>query len=82
VPTPVTVEVRVPANAELWFEGSKTAQRGASRVFTSPALEPGSSYLYEVRARWTDKGDLVERTRTVRVRAGERILVDFSSPQK
>jgi uncharacterized protein (TIGR03000 family) len=82
VPTAATVQVRVPAGAELWFEGSKTSQRGEDRVFTSPPLDPSGNYVYEVRARWTENGDIVERTRTIRVRAGERTLVDFASPAK
>ena len=46
------VEVRLPADAELWFEGQKTAQTGTDRSFHSPELQPGQDYVYNVRARW------------------------------
>jgi uncharacterized protein (TIGR03000 family) len=74
------VEVRVPANAEIWFDGVKTNQTGELRNFSTPPLEAGRNFSYEVRARWTEDGKPVERTRTVRVRAGERTVVDFLSP--
>jgi uncharacterized protein (TIGR03000 family) len=76
----VKVDVRVPADAELWFEGQKTNQTGAERTFQSPPLEPGQKYVYDVRARWKENGKEVEQTRKVRVRAGERVTVDFTKP--
>jgi uncharacterized protein (TIGR03000 family) len=77
-PNSVTMNVRVPAGAEIWFEGSKTGQTGTTRTFVSPPLEPGRGFTYEVRARWTDNGKEVDRTRQVHVRAGEKVDVDFS----
>jgi uncharacterized protein (TIGR03000 family) len=78
-PTSATMNVRVPADAVIWFEGSKTGQRGASRTFVSPPLEKGQGFTYEIRARWTKDGKEVEQTRTVRVRAGENVDVDFGA---
>jgi uncharacterized protein (TIGR03000 family) len=75
--TSVTVEVQVPAAAEVWFDGDKTAQTGASRVFHSPALRPGASYLYLVRAKWNEAGHDVEQIQGVTVHAGERVRVSF-----
>ena len=82
VPTPVdgsgvTVDVKVPANAEVWFDGGKTAQTGPDRVFHSPALKPGVGYLYLVRARWSEDGREIEQVQTVTVHAGERVRVAF-----
>jgi uncharacterized protein (TIGR03000 family) len=79
--TRANVEVRVPPNAQLWFGDVKTVQGGEFRTFHSPPLERGSNYSYEVRARWTENGQTKEQTRIVRVRAGERAVVDFVSPQ-
>jgi uncharacterized protein (TIGR03000 family) len=74
------VEVRVPADARLWFDGQPTAQSGAVRTFRSPALEPGQDYVYEVRARWDADGKPVVETRKVTVHAGDRAFIDFNRP--
>jgi uncharacterized protein (TIGR03000 family) len=77
------VRVRVPAKAEIWFEGEKTSQTGEMRNFLSPPLERGKTYTYDVKARWTDDaGKVVERTQEVKVRAGGRSTADFTTPGK
>jgi uncharacterized protein (TIGR03000 family) len=78
----VTVQVRVPAaRAEVWFSGSKTAQTGTVREFVSPPLTPGDAYTYEIRARWVGPDGLIDQTRQVSVRPGQRLVVDFSVAQ-
>jgi uncharacterized protein (TIGR03000 family) len=76
------VEVQVPADAQLWFDGENTSQTGTDRMFRSPPLEPGQNYSYEVKAHWTDNGKDIERTRTVRVHAGERVMVNFMANEE
>ncbi len=71
------ITVLVPADAEVFFDGGATAQKGAERRFLSPPLEVGKEYHYTVRARWTQDGKEVERTRKVAVRGGGRVRVDF-----
>jgi uncharacterized protein (TIGR03000 family) len=78
--SPALVAVRVPPDAELWFEGSKMAPTGAIRVFRSPPLAPGKLYGYEVRVRWLVGEQEETRTRTVLVTAGEAVGVDFTGP--
>jgi uncharacterized protein (TIGR03000 family) len=75
---PVLVRVWMPADAELWFNGTPASQKGTYREFMSPPLPPGKGYVYEVRARWIVGGQPVEQTRTVRVHAGDRVSVDFT----
>jgi uncharacterized protein (TIGR03000 family) len=75
---PVLVRVWLPADAEVWFNGTPASQKGAYREFMSPPVPPGKGYVYEVRARWMVDGQPVEQTRTVRVRAGDRVSVDFT----
>jgi uncharacterized protein (TIGR03000 family) len=75
--TVVTVEVNVPANAEVWFDGEKTAQTGPGRVFHSPPLRPGIKYMYLVRAKWSDGGRESEQMQTITVQPGEHIRVSF-----
>jgi uncharacterized protein (TIGR03000 family) len=77
--TVALVDVYVPADANLWFEGVRMTQGGTTRRFVSPPLIPGQGYTYEVRASWTENGQEVARDRTVRVQAGDRVDVDLRS---
>src|SRR5262249_61399111 len=69
------ISVVVPPNAQVFFDGEKTSQRGQFRRFVTPALEQGQNYTYEIRAVWDDNGNKVERTRKVQVRAGQQSSV-------
>jgi uncharacterized protein (TIGR03000 family) len=77
---PATIEVRVPAGAEIWIDDEKTRQTGPVRVFRSPPLEKGKEYPYAVRARWSLAGKPVEQTQTVAVQGGVRARVNFPRP--
>jgi uncharacterized protein (TIGR03000 family) len=71
----------VPENATIWVEGQKTSQTGTKREFVSPELTPGKRFTYTVRVRSrADDGRVVDETRKVRVRAGDRWRVDFTKP--
>jgi uncharacterized protein (TIGR03000 family) len=70
--------LRVPANAEVWFEGVKTRQSGTERYFYSPPLTPGLTYAYEVEARWKEEGKVVKRQRQIVVHAGDTVRIDFN----
>jgi uncharacterized protein (TIGR03000 family) len=73
------LHVHVPAGARVWVGGAATTQTGTERDFVSPELNPGKTYSYEVKARWTQDGQPVEETRTVKVRANETSNVRFGS---
>jgi len=75
----VRVQVRLPAaDAKVWFENQQTKQNGMARDFESPPLESGYTYRYTIRARWQENGRTMEQTRSLKVRAGETKLVDFT----
>jgi uncharacterized protein (TIGR03000 family) len=74
--TTAHVTVRVPANAQLWFEGSITTSTESVREFQSPPLSPGR-YTYEIRARWTENGRDIMQTQEVAVSPGVHATVDF-----
>ncbi len=80
-PRAAHLDVHVPADAEVWLEGLKTHQTGEERHFTSPALIADQDYVYEVRAKWTEDGRPVEQSRSVSVRAGQRVRIDFLSSE-
>jgi uncharacterized protein (TIGR03000 family) len=72
------VMVRVPsADTRVWFDNTPTSQQGMERTFNSPALDPGSSYVYTVKARWTENGQTRDREQRVSVQAGQTATVDF-----
>jgi uncharacterized protein (TIGR03000 family) len=79
-PNAVVVEAHVPAGAEIWFDGERTAQTGTDRVFTSPPLAAGQTYHYQVVARWTDNGRPVQQAQQLAVRAGDRTRITFPRP--
>lgn len=75
------IRVRVPANAELWFNNDKRTQKGTDRQFVTPALDPDQIYVYNVKARWTEEGGInVEKTLRVRAISGTRVTVNFVRP--
>jgi uncharacterized protein (TIGR03000 family) len=76
-PGAAVVQVTVPVDAEVWVEGDKTGLTGPHREFVSPPLVTGKSYLYTVRARWTEAGRSVEQIQVVAVQAGNRAEVRF-----
>src|SRR5438132_9574311 len=71
------ITIIVPPDAEVFFDGTPTTQKGSERRFTSPLLEVGKKYEYAIRARWTQNGSAVERTRNVSVNGGADVRVDF-----
>jgi uncharacterized protein (TIGR03000 family) len=79
-PTSMLLTVRVPANAEVWINGARMTQMGTEREFVSPPLTEGRDYSYDVRARWTEDGREVNRTRKISFHAGERRVIDFEGP--
>jgi uncharacterized protein (TIGR03000 family) len=76
-----TLDVQVPADAEVWVQGRKTTLTGRGRRFQSPPLQPGFTYKYEVQARWTENGAELTQVRTVRVRPGQTEVVAFGEDQ-
>ena len=73
------LNVRMPADAKLFVDDllipTKTAQR---HTFSTPRLDRGQTYFYEVRAEVIRDGKPVQESRRVLVRAGEEINVSFS----
>jgi uncharacterized protein (TIGR03000 family) len=74
------ITVLVPADAEVFFDGTPTAQKGTQRLYVTPPLVVGKNYAYEIRARWPDGGKALDQTRKVEVTGGARVRVDFLAP--
>lgn len=75
------ITVRVPPNAEVWFDDQKTSQTGSMRTFVTPPLDSDRNFVYHVRARWTENGRSVEKTRKYDVHPGDRVFAIFFNPR-
>jgi uncharacterized protein (TIGR03000 family) len=74
--------VKVPADAQVWFNGKEYATTGTTREFASPPLTPGQQYAYQIKARWTENGQDVTQMQQVLFTAGDRVTVFFPIPAK
>jgi uncharacterized protein (TIGR03000 family) len=81
-PAPARLEVKVPADAELFVDGRRTRSRGALRTLVTPPLPLDQTYAYELVAVWTEDGQRQERKRSPLVRGGEPTQVDFFAEEK
>ncbi len=72
-----TVDVRVPADAELRVQGRVMRQTGSVRKFVSPPLDPDRTYTYKVEARWTENGKLMTQSRQITLSSGHHVTVDL-----
>ena len=77
---PATIIVSLPAEAELLVDGERTTSISAVRSFTTPPLEPGSSYFYTLKMNVQRDGRPVTVTKQVNVRAGQESRVTLTMP--
>ena len=75
------INLWVPADAVISFEGRGTTQTGDFRQFISPALAPGQDFTYDIEVKWNRDGTEVARTRRITVHAGDIINLSFNSSQ-
>lgn len=71
------IRVRVPADAEVSVNGEKSDQKGTERAFRTKPLQPDTINTFEIKASWKESDKPVERTRKVRVMAGEEVSVSL-----
>jgi uncharacterized protein (TIGR03000 family) len=78
----MTIALKVPQpSAEVYVNGTKTSQTGLDRLFSSPELEAGKEFQYEVRVRWVENGVTCEKMKLVIGSSGETIPLDFNAPE-
>jgi uncharacterized protein (TIGR03000 family) len=78
--TTAIIELTLPASdADVWFNHVRTSRTGVVRQYHTPPLVEGRDYVYDVMALWGSRLNEKE-VRKVRVRAGDRIIVDFTAP--
>jgi uncharacterized protein (TIGR03000 family) len=78
------VAINLPTTAAVvWIDGQKLESGlNATRVYTTPELEPGHKYQYMVKAEWVQRGQNVSEERGVSVEPGKTTVVDFTMEKK
>jgi uncharacterized protein (TIGR03000 family) len=76
-PNKALVVLRVPSNAQVFFEGQPTTSQGTVRAYLSPPIDPSKEYSYHVKAQWNQNGRPVTQERQIRVHAGRQARFDF-----
>jgi uncharacterized protein (TIGR03000 family) len=65
------------------IEGVPTKQKGAKREFTTPPLEPGKNYVYQIECLVEPNNyTKISRPREVTFKAGETVVVDLTKEDK
>jgi uncharacterized protein (TIGR03000 family) len=70
----------VPEGARLHVDGKPVHQddKAGVRTYTTPSLEQGKRYFYDVRVEVVRDGKPVSEDRRIILRAGSQIRADFS----
>jgi uncharacterized protein (TIGR03000 family) len=77
---PASIEMTVPADARISFDGHETSQGGTVRLFNTPPLDPERlDAMYNVRVRGTFNGQKFDETICICVREGDHIKVNYPS---
>jgi uncharacterized protein (TIGR03000 family) len=71
------IELKVPADATVTFDGQPTQQTGEIRDFLTPPLEANKNFSYQVHV----KAQNMDETRKINVNADRRVTMDFTMPQ-
>jgi uncharacterized protein (TIGR03000 family) len=79
-PNSASLTVRVPDDAEIWFDDTKMTLTGPVREYVTPPLTPGQDYSYMIRARWSADSRVFDQAHKVGFRPGQTVLVDFLTP--
>jgi uncharacterized protein (TIGR03000 family) len=74
------ITLRVPADAEVFFDGKKTKLTGIIRRYNTPPLTPGKKSSYEVLVRWSRDGKQFEQKRNIEVEARDWLRFDLTQP--
>jgi uncharacterized protein (TIGR03000 family) len=81
---PVTLLIKLPADAELYINGDKTKQTGTERTFESPPVpvDKTKKYHYQIKAVWKENGKEVVREQRFDVKPGQVNELDLLAGPK
>jgi uncharacterized protein (TIGR03000 family) len=72
----------VPAAAKVTIDDRATTSVGDERVYETPALAPGKTFTYQIKATWEDGGVKIVRMAAAKVQAGKETVVDLRPGSK
>jgi len=72
---PAKVTVELPANSKLFVDGVATESIGTKRVFSTPDLQTGITFYYDLKVVFPDN---TVKTAKLVVRAGEEATANFA----
>jgi len=72
--------VSLPPDATLTIDGQPTSSVSGKRVFTTPELEPGKNYHYDLEAKVIRNGAEQLVRRKVTYQAGDKVEVSLDFP--
>jgi uncharacterized protein (TIGR03000 family) len=81
-PNRAKVIVQLPADAKLYVDDHPIKATSENQTFSTPRLEPGQTYFYEVRAEAIRDGKTVVESKRVLVKAGQEVTVAFPKLEK
>lgn len=74
-----TITVKLPPGATLYVDDRKSPSKDAVRQFSTPPLPANREFAYQIKAEVMRDGQPETLTQKVPFKAGERIVVDFTS---
>jgi uncharacterized protein (TIGR03000 family) len=74
-----TITVKLPPGAALYVDDRKSPSAEPVRSFSTPPLPAGREFAYLLKAEVVRNGQPESLTQKVPFRAGERVIVDFTS---
>jgi uncharacterized protein (TIGR03000 family) len=74
-----TITVKLPPGATLYVDERKSPSQEPVRSFSTPPLPAGREFAYLIKAEVVRNGQPETFTQKVPFRAGERVVVDFTS---
>ena len=71
--------LNVPNAAQVWLAGQPVDAATVPLILESPVLEPGQSYVFQVKVAWKEGRKDQERERSVRVDAGDSKSLTYAA---
>ncbi len=74
--------INLPTDAKLFIDDKLTRSTSERRSFSTPQLNQGDTYYYELRVELVRNGEPITQTRKVTLKAGDVIKADFTEMEK
>jgi uncharacterized protein (TIGR03000 family) len=75
---PAKLNIELPVDAKLYVDGQLTTSTTETRIFTTPALQGGLTYFYDLKAEISRDGVTHTESKRVIVRSGDSIRTSFA----